>query len=701
MKNVRNVFAAKTRQMKDGRKIGYIGRICVFLFFCFALSSQAHSRTLEYYVALMTGQDDDHAGGLYLIYDEATGKFNSAVVTWNSLEFDFTSEFNQINNPYGSFNWHEPEPFLIHHVYGGYPCNTTDPGTLFELLTTNPDCLYSNRNFNDYIKSPKVINWYVSVDDRSPDVTATLFFEWNYSYFLSHPTIPRCRQPNDEYGLALPPCPTPRLGHYRISVSDTFPHDPENPYIAPDSSWERGYVQYVVPVYRNGSTGPEPPYSSIDFYYPEGYPPFIYAGPDQTVDEGQLVALDGIASADAANFLWSQTAGPHVSLSNTIILNPEFVAPNTGANTILTFDLVAEDGSGAVGHPDSVNVTVISANNPPLSDAGSDESIKEGAIATLDGSASYDPDGDSPLGYAWTQTSGPDVTLNPSNTAVSPTFTAPTGIGNVMTFKLVVDDGRVSSTADSVAITIVENSPPVSDAGPDQTINEGTMVYLNGSFSNDQDGDELSFNWAGPVLLSSDSSPTPSFTAPMVSSGGQALAFDLVVTDDDPVNPLSSLTDQVVINVHNTNDPPSCDLARAVCSDSKNKSKSSGACMLWPPNHKLIEVGVTGVADDDYMHNDVRLMITSVTQDEPVNDGGDSYTGPDALIQSGAMMDTVLLRAERTGLGGSQENGRVYVVNFTADDGFESCTGSVVVGVPHNRKDAPTNDGQLYDSTQP
>jgi hypothetical protein len=62
---------------------------------------------------------------------------------------------------------------------------------------------------------------------------------------------------------------------------------------------------------------------------------------------------------------------------------------------------------------------------------------------------------------------------------------------------------------------------------------------------------------------------------------------------------------------------------------------------------------------------------------------------------------SVLLRAERTGLGGTQENGRIYVVTFTADDGFEGCTGSVSVGVPHDRKDTPVDDGQAFDSTQP
>ena len=43
----------------------------------------------------------------------------------------------------------------------------------------------------------------------------------------------------------------------------------------------------------------------------------------------------------------------------------------------------------------------------------------------------------------------------------------------------------------------------------------------------------------------------------------------------------------------------------------------------------------------------------------------------------------------------------VRKVNFTADDGQGGrCSGSVVVGVPHSKKDTAVDDGQTYDSTQ-
>lgn len=115
---------------------------------------------------------------------------------------------------------------------------------------------------------------------------------------------------------------------------------------------------------------------------------------------------------------------------------------------------------------------------------------------------------------------------------------------------------------------------------------------------------------------------------------------------------------------------------------------------LWPPNHKLKTVSVTGVSDPD--NDPVALKIERITQDEPVNGLGDGDTSPDGYIRS----TDVQLRAERSGTG----NGRVYAVTFLAeDDKGGSCTGAVKVGVPHDQGQGamPVDDGQQYDSTLP
>lgn len=130
---------------------------------------------------------------------------------------------------------------------------------------------------------------------------------------------------------------------------------------------------------------------------------------------------------------------------------------------------------------------------------------------------------------------------------------------------------------------------------------------------------------------------------------------------------------------------------------------------LWPPNHKLVPIGIVGVTDPD--GDPVTITATAVTQDEPVSKKGSGNTSPDAMIKDGKAW----VRAERSGNG----NGRVYVISFTASDGRGgSSQGSVVVTVPHNRSqrgllDAVPrrvesrriprlqDDGQNFNSLQP
>jgi len=326
-------------------------------------------------------------------------------------------------------------------------------------------------------------------------------------------------------------------------------------------------------------------------------------------------------------------------------------------------------------------VHVKNVNHPPVADAGADQVVGEGTQVTLDGASSYDEDGE-PLGFAWTQTAGPAVILSDS-TSPSPTFTAPVvgPGGETLTFALSVSDGIDTST-DTVNVVVESvNHVPVANAGNDQTADERTIVLLDGSASSDPDQDPLSYRWTQvggtPVVLSDPSSPTAAFTAPDVPQGGDTLIFRLVVNDGF----LDSAPDEVTISVLDSNDPPACDLARAVPD------------VLWPPDHKMEVVSVEGVSDPE--GDPVTIRVTRVTQDEPVSgtSGGDS--SPDAVLQDLG----VLLRAERAGGGG---NGRVYVVYFTATDPEgAACSGTVRVIVPDSGSGDAVDDGQVYDSTIP
>ncbi len=114
---------------------------------------------------------------------------------------------------------------------------------------------------------------------------------------------------------------------------------------------------------------------------------------------------------------------------------------------------------------------------------------------------------------------------------------------------------------------------------------------------------------------------------------------------------------------------------------------------LWPPDHRLRLVTLSGATDPD--NDPLTLRITGVTQDEPLNGLGDGNTSPDAQV--GPRSDQVLLRAERSGAG----DGRVYRISFVVTDGRGgSCTGRVVVGVPHDQGKGrvPRDSGPIINS---
>jgi hypothetical protein len=79
---------------------------------------------------------------------------------------------------------------------------------------------------------------------------------------------------------------------------------------------------------------------------------------------------------------------------------------------------------------------------------------------------------------------------------------------------------------------------------------------------------------------------------------------------------------------------------------------------LWPPNHKLRTVTLTGATDPD--GDTPTLTITGVTQDEPVRITENGDASPDAV--AGPASNQVSLRAERRGDG----DGRVYRIAFAA-----------------------------------
>jgi hypothetical protein len=293
----------------------------------------------------------------------------------------------------------------------------------------------------------------------------------------------------------------------------------------------------------------------------ENLAPVADAGPDQEVDEGQLVTLSAANSVDPddgiAAFQWEQVSGPLVELNGADTESPFFTAPDVDINGVsLTFRVTAQDYAG-LEDSDTAIVNVTWVNTPPVAATGPNQTVLEGEDVLLDGSNSSDSD-DGIASYLWQQTAGTPVALNDAHSA-QPGFVAPDVDlqGEALSFELTVtDQGGLQATATCVINVSWVNVSPVADAGPDQSVIEGALVTLDGSNSVDTDNGIATYHWnqleGVPVQFSDPNAVQPQFTAPDVGVQGGRLVFQLTVTD------AGGLQDQAtcIVNVIGQNQPP-------------------------------------------------------------------------------------------------------------------------------------------------
>ncbi len=98
--------------------------------------------------------------------------------------------------------------------------------------------------------------------------------------------------------------------------------------------------------------------------------PVVEAGIDQTVSENQQVTLSGSANdadGNIVSYLWQQTLGTSVSLSNLDSASTSFIAPQVTQSSTLMFSLTVTDNGGKSAQ-DTITITV----NPESENAAID-----------------------------------------------------------------------------------------------------------------------------------------------------------------------------------------------------------------------------------------------------------------------------------------------------------------------------------------
>ena len=269
---------------------------------------------------------------------------------------------------------------------------------------------------------------------------------------------------------------------------------------------------------------------------PANTAPVANAGENMSARPGVAVSFDGSGSydtdGDTLTYSWVTISAPAESSAALVAstsVYPQFTPDVVGH---YEFALVVNDG---LLSSEADSVVVDTVNTAPVALAGADQAAAVNDTILLDGTASYDPDGDS-IQYQWSLVSQPEGvdSMLSNSSAATPSLTI--DASGTYIVQLVVNDGLLDSDVDTVTITTA-NTRPVAEAGDNQTLDMSSgTVALDGRGSYDADGDDLTYRWsivAQPsdalAVLDYSESSTPTITV----SGAGTYVAQLIVNDGE------------------------------------------------------------------------------------------------------------------------------------------------------------------------
>ncbi len=303
---------------------------------------------------------------------------------------------------------------------------------------------------------------------------------------------------------------------------------------------------------------------------PTNMAPSANAGTDQTIylptTSTSLSGSGFDADGSIVSYAWTKVSGP---AGGTIS------SPNTAFTTIQAlqqgvyeYKLTVTDNAGATGSS-NVKITVNPAINiPPVAIAGPDQTITLPVnIVTLNGSASYDPDGVI-TAYNWKLINGPG-TVNIANEWLAVT-TASFSTAGTYSFRLDVGDAGGLIGRDTIIVTVLNQNPvpppppppsqtntaPIAVAGPDaQIFLPRDTLTVDGSGSYDLENNIVAHNWkfiSGPGTVTFDNEWVAKTVAHFPGAGIYTLRLDV----GDSFGLISSDLLVVTVSQAIVNNPP-------------------------------------------------------------------------------------------------------------------------------------------------
>jgi hypothetical protein len=397
--------------------------------------------------------------------------------------------------------------------------------------------------------------------------------------------------------------------------------------------------------------------------------PTAIAGEDVHIRTDANVTLSAQKSSDPDGSIIAYSWKENGKVLSTGIELKEYNSKIPGTH-VITLTILDNDELSA---SDTINIFVTLENQPPVAKAGDDKQMRVNDKITLDGSASFDSDGNIVF-YEWKEKDSTEVL---STGVQLKNYTPTTEAIHILQLKVTDNEGLF--TIDYVYISALNNKIPIANAGNDQTIVIGERITLDGK-ANDIDGNIVRYEWKEGATVLGTAEDLVNYT--FSSVGIHTLVY--TITDNDG----ESNSDTVVVTVKAANVAPVANAgdnknireSETTLLDGSASADSDGsiASYLWKEGTTTLGTGSTlnysstvigahivelTVTDNEGLTHTDTTTVTVVANSSPIANAGNDQT---------------IVIGQNITLDGSKSNDDVSISTYSWEEG------GVVLGTGEN-----------------